>query len=81
MDASTVFIVLAVLVFCLIAAMVFVGGGREIRGRMSPLAAVAVALVVAGIVFGDNRVLGYSLFGAGIVIAIADMVIKGRRGG
>jgi uncharacterized membrane protein len=78
-DASTVFVVLAIVVFGVLAAMVFLGGGQS-RG-LSPLAAVASAFVVAGIVFGDNRVVGYSLFGVGILVAVVDMVVKRRRGG
>ncbi len=78
MSGSAVFITIAIVAFLAIGAAVLIrkGGGRP----LTPLASVAFALVLAGIIFGENRAVGYSLIGVGVAVAIADMYLKGRRG-
>jgi uncharacterized membrane protein len=78
MNASQVFIVLSIAVLAVIAALVFLigRGGRETR--LTPLAALAFACVVGGIVFGGDRVVGYSLMGIGVLLAVVDIVRKSR---
>jgi hypothetical protein len=80
MTDATIFIILAVVAFVAVAAIIFMRGISGVGQRLSPLAGIAFAFVVAGIVFGDDRVLGYSLIGVGVAIAAGDMIIKGRRG-
>lgn len=79
MDASTVFIIVAALTLLGLIAVILLRGRGGLGERLSPTAAVAFVFVIAGIVFGDNRVLGYSLMGIGVVIAIVDIVYR-RRG-
>lgn len=43
---------------------------------MTPLASSAFTFVFAGILFGENRLIGYSLMGVGIILALIDMVNK-----
>ena len=81
MSDSTVFIVIAVLAFLAIGAVVFLRGGGGVGQRLTPLASIAFVLIIVGIVFGDNRALGYSLMGAGVLVAFADIVLKRRGGG
>ena len=81
MEASTLFIIIAIVTLAAIAALWFF----QIRphAALSPLAGLAFGLVIAGIVFGDDpRWLGYGLFAIGILVAFADMMVKqrGRRG-
>ncbi|MFH1522045.1 MAG: hypothetical protein ABIF18_03730 [archaeon] len=45
------------------------------KERFSPLAGIAFAFVVAGIAFGENRLVGYSLMGIGIILAIINAII------
>lgn len=59
------------------ALLVFGGRGRG-SARLSRLAALAFAVVVAGAVFGDNRLVGYGLMGVGVLIAVVDIVLKSR---
>ncbi|MCB2176734.1 MAG: hypothetical protein KQH57_13055 [Actinomycetales bacterium] len=42
--------------------------------RLSPLTGLGMALVVSAVVFGENRVIGYSLIGAGVTLAVIDIV-------
>ena len=54
---------------------------RATRGhpKLTPNAGLAFGLLVAGIVFGENRWLGYGLIGAGVVLAVVDTVNKLRQ--
>ncbi len=44
----------------------------------SQLAALGSTMVVLGIIFGDDPLIGYSFIGAGALLAVASM-IKPRR--
>jgi hypothetical protein len=76
--ASSAYVLVAIVALALIALAVIVSG-RGGGSRLTPLAGVAFACVVAGIAFGENRLLGYGLIGAGVALAVVDMVLK-RRG-
>jgi hypothetical protein len=80
MDALQIFIAIAIIVLGAIAAISFFIGKDRRGKRLSPLAGLAFAFVVAGIVFGEQRLVGYSLMGIGLVLAIIDVVIKKKRG-
>ena len=43
-----------------------------------PIRAIALSLAIGGIVFGTDRLISYSFFGASILISIID-IIKNRR--
>lgn len=78
MDASQVFVLASIGVLALVAVVVFfVSRGRR-ENRLTPLAGLAVACVVSGIVFGDDRLVGYSLFGLGVVLAVVDAFNRSR---
>jgi hypothetical protein len=63
MNTSQIFI--AVLVF-------FIGKSRK-EYRLTPLAGLAFGFVLAGIIFGDDRLISYSLLGIGVLLAVIDM--------
>jgi uncharacterized membrane protein len=44
------------------------------------MAGLAFGFIIAGVGFGENRLLGYGLFGTGIILAIIDIIIKTRKG-
>jgi hypothetical protein len=71
---TPVFVALAIAALAVVAGLAFVRRGDG-RARLSPLAGLSMAFVVAGIVFGgDERLLGYSLMGVGITLAVIDIV-------
>jgi hypothetical protein len=71
--------VVGVLVLLLVAvALLRVPGPAGGRSQLTPLGGIAVSLVVAGIVFGEERLLGYGLMGAGVVVAVVDIVRQRR---
>ena len=80
MNTSQIFIAVSVAVLAAIAVLVFfVGKGRR-ENRLTPLASLAFAFVLAGILFGDDRLIGYSLMGIGVILAVVDMFRRSRSG-
>jgi len=51
-------------------------GSGSFRQRFTILAVVAAGFMVAGNVFGEDRSIGYGLFGIGAALVIVDLVIK-----
>ncbi len=79
MDAAQVYVGISLAVLALVAVLVLFVSRKGGANRLTPLAGLALACVVAGIVFGDDRLVGYSLFGAGVVIAVVDIFNRSRR--
>lgn len=74
---SQTYILIALVALAVIVGLVFFvkhKGGK----KLTPLAGLAFALVVAGIVFGDERLIGYSLMGVGVALAVIDMFMQQR---
>jgi hypothetical protein len=78
MDISTLYVAIAIISLLAIMLILFVLGKRKPRATLTPLGGIAFVFIIAGIVFGDNRWIGYSLMGIGVVIAIIDAVIRRR---
>ncbi len=73
----TVFIsaaVLAVLIDCI----VFFVNVQQSESRLPRLVALAAVLVLVGLLFSADRLIGYVLVGAGGVLALFDLVRRGR---
>ncbi len=77
MNASQIYIAFAIVVLAVIAALVFFASKRKEK-RLTPLAGLAFAFVLAGLMFGQERWLGYGLLGIGVILAVVDMVRKGK---
>jgi len=78
---ENIYLIVALLVLLLFVAMFALGQRFKKNTKPSPLAALSAVLVVAGIFFGNSPLLGCTLFGFGIVLAVSDIVVKARRGG
>ncbi len=61
-----------------VLAALFVAKGRK-RKAPTALTGVALAFTVAGIAFGENRLVGYGLLGIGVLLAVVDLVRKAAR--
>lgn len=75
---SAVYVAIAVAALAVVFAVVWFGGGAKRAKRLTPLAGLAFGFVIAGIVFGDNRLIGYSLMGVGVTLAILDILVRRR---
>lgn len=81
MESSTIYIAIGIISLGVIALLV-VQKRQEgsVRKQLTPLAGLAFGFVLAGILFGEERIVGYSLLGAGVLLAVIDMIMKLRRG-
>jgi multisubunit Na+/H+ antiporter MnhB subunit len=71
--APEIYIAIAVIALAIIAIFI-VYIRKKPRKQPSKLAMFAILLVIVGIVFGDDRLIGYSLIGAGMILAIFDII-------
>lgn len=76
MDTSQIYIAISIVVLAVIALVVILLGKSKKENRLTPLAGLAFGFILAGIIFGDNRTIGYSLLGIGVIIAVIDIVKK-----
>jgi len=81
MGASASYIVISILALAVIALFVFFIRKDKRETKLTPLAGLAFAFILAGILFWDSRLVGYSLFGVGIILAIVDIVLKFKNKG
>ena len=58
----------------IIGLLLFVRERGRKYSKPSNLAALGMALVVLGIIFGDERWLSYSLMGVGVVLSVIDAI-------
>jgi len=74
---SVAFIVISIAVLAVVAILVFIRG-RKAANRITPLASLALAFVLGGIFFGEDRLVGYGLMGIGVILAVADILNRSR---
>jgi len=79
MPAGTIFLVLSILALVTIVAFVFLSKRASERQRLSPLTGIAFAFIISGMLFEDNRLIGYILLGVGIIFAVADIIVKAQK--
>ena len=78
MGASSIYIAVSVAVLAVVALLVFFIRRGAGENRLTLLASLAFAFVVAGILFGDDRLIGYGLMGIGLILAVVDIVNRSR---
>lgn len=81
MSDTTAFIVVTIGVLAVLALLAVVLWRRHGERGLTPLAGLAGTCVVCGIVFGEDRVVGYGFFAAGIILAVVDSVRRSRGSG
>ena len=79
MDASQVYIIISIVVLAVIALLLFITGRNKQKRGLSKLAALAFAFIIAGILLGENHLVGYTLLGIGVLLAIIDIYSKMTR--
>lgn len=73
MNVSQIWIAVSIIVLAVIAFLLFFVNKNRKEKRLTPLASLAFAFVLAGMFFGDNRLIGYGLMGIGILLAVVDI--------
>jgi chromate transport protein ChrA len=74
MSAGQIYLAISIIVLAIIAILVIIVGKKKQQKRPSKLALFAFFLVIVGIFFGDNHLIGYGFIGAGVLVAIIDIV-------
>ena len=78
MTDSQIYILVVIIALAIIAILFLLFGKNKPR-KLTPLAAIAFGCVIAGLFASDNRILGYSLISAGIILSVIDTIRKGKR--
>jgi hypothetical protein len=79
MNSSTIYILVSILALAIVALLIFVFRGESNKNKLTPLAGLAFSFIVAGIIFREARLVGYSLMGVGLVLAVIDIFIEKRK--
>jgi hypothetical protein len=72
-----VWIAISIIALVVIVVLLLIARGRQYQ-QPSNLAILGLSLVVLGIIFGDNRLIGYPLIGVGVFLSVIE-AIRNRR--
>ncbi len=73
MNSSLIYINVAIISLVVICFLVFLRNKDTRNTKFSRTASIAFGFILAGIFFGENRLIGYSLFGVGIILSVVDI--------
>jgi hypothetical protein len=76
---TQIYVIVSIVVLALIAFLFFFVSGKKKENRLTPLAGLAFGFILAGILFGSDQRVGYSLLGVGVLLAVIDIVMKLRK--
>jgi len=78
MNDSQIYILISIIVLAVIAIVVILRRKKE-QKPLSKLTALAFVFIMAGMIFGDDRLMSYSLIGFGVTLAVIDIVKKFKK--
>ena len=78
MEPSLAYVAVSIAVLAMVAVLVFFVGRNTGQNRLTPLAGLAFGFSLAGILFGEDRLVGYGLMGIGVILAIVDIFRRSR---
>lgn len=76
MSSIQIYIAVSVLVLLIILAFLFLVNKNRKDYKLTPLAGLSFGFILAGLFAGEDRVIGYSLLGIGVILAVTDMLRK-----
>ena len=76
MSITPIYIASPIVVLAIIAFLVFFVSKNRGKKTLTPLASLAFGFILAGILFGDSMLVGYSLMGIGVILAVIDIILK-----
>ena len=79
MNALQIYVAIAIIILAIMVFLIVFGARKKKKEKLTTLAGLAFAFVLAGIVFGETRAVGYSLIGIGVVLAVIDIIIKSKK--
>jgi amino acid transporter len=78
-NLTPMYIAISIIALLIIVALVFFVKKNKKQKRLSTLTGLSFVFVIAGIVFGDDRLIGYGLIGVGIILAVVDIIMKLKK--
>ena len=78
MNTSIVYVGIVIGALLVLAMLAYATARSGRPGRITPVAALAFVCVLAGIVLGQERLVGYGLIALGVILALLDIVRKTR---
>ena len=78
MTSIKIYILITLIVLFIVAIAVFTTQKGKKTKKISSLVGIAFASILASLLFGQNRILGYSLLGLGILLAVIDIIQRSR---
>lgn len=79
MQASQAYILVAIIALLIIAIVMFFVRKNKKQEKLTHLAGISFVFIIAGMLFGDSRAVGYTLIGIGILLALIDIFRKMRK--
>jgi len=70
-------IAISIIALVVIVVLLLIARGKQYK-KPSNLAILGMSLVVLGIIFGDDRLIGYSLIGVGVLLSVID-ALRNRK--
>ena len=68
-----VWIAISIIALVVIVLLLLIGREKQYH-KPSNLAILGISFVVMGIIFGDDRVIGYSFIGVGVLLSVIDAI-------
>ena len=72
--AAGIYIMISLVVLLIILIFEIFTLKKKKRKKSSKLATFAMILVILGIIFGDNRLIGYGFIGVGVILSVIDII-------
>jgi hypothetical protein len=79
MDESQMYIMISIVVLSFICILALFIGRKRQSLHLSKLTTISFSVIIAGILFGENRLIGYSFIGMGLTFAFIDIFQKMRK--
>jgi len=79
MNISQIYIAISIAALAVVALLVFFVSKNRKENRLTPLASLAFTFTMLGVIFSDDRLIGYGLMGVGVLLAIVDMYNRSKQ--
>jgi len=76
MVVSQIYLLISVIILFVIVIFVFFINKNQPKKRITLLTSLSFIFIILGMFFGENRLLGYSLIGVGVLFAVFDIIKK-----
>ena len=79
MNISQIYIAVSIIALAIVAFLVFFVSKNRKENKLTPLASLAFTCTVLGIVFSEDRLIGFGLMGVGVLLAVVDMYGRSKQ--